>query len=84
MGCPSVQYDNYLRYCICGQNEFPSTNTDLASFCVHERKKYGESYGEFSKPRFHHNLAQNDRRDLKMGCIDASRRQLQSMLNIRV
>ena len=45
---------------------------------------YGESYGEFSEPGFPHNFApKNDRQDLKMGCIDASRRQLQSVLKIR-
>ena len=45
---------------------------------------YGESYGEFSEPGFPHNFAKNDRLDLNMGCIDASRRQLQSVLKIRV
>jgi hypothetical protein len=29
-------------------------------------------------------LAKNDRHDLKLGCIDASRRQLQSVLKIGV
>jgi hypothetical protein len=33
---------------------------------------------------FPHNFAKNDRHDLKMGCIDASRRQLQYVLKIRV
>jgi hypothetical protein len=35
-------------------------------------------------PGFPHNFVKNNRRDLKMGYIDASRRQLQSVLKIRV
>jgi hypothetical protein len=45
-------------------------------------KSYGRPYGEFSEPGFPHNFAKNDRQDLKMCCIDASRRQLQSVLKI--
>jgi hypothetical protein len=41
-------------------------------------------YGKFSEPGFAHNFAKNDRQDLKMGCTDASRRQLQSVLKIGV
>jgi hypothetical protein len=41
-------------------------------------------FGKFSEPGFHHNFAKNDRHDLKMGCTDASRRQLQSVLKIGV
>jgi hypothetical protein len=48
------------------------------------KKSYGRPYGEFSEPGFHHNFAKNDRQDLKMGCTDASRRQLQSVLKIGV
>ena len=48
------------------------------------KKSYGRSYGEFSEPGFPHNFAKNDRQDLKMGCTDASRRQLQSVLKIGV
>ena len=48
-------------------------------------KSYGGSYGEFSEPGFPHNFAKNDRQGLlEMGCIDASRRQLQSVLKIGV
>jgi hypothetical protein len=47
-------------------------------------KSYGEPYGEFSEPGFTHNFAKNDRQDLEMGCIDASRRQRQSVLKTRV
>jgi hypothetical protein len=47
-------------------------------------ESYGRSYGEFSEPGFPHNFTKNDRQDLKMGCIDASRRQLQSVLKIGV
>jgi hypothetical protein len=36
--------------------------------------------GKFSEPGFPHNFAENDRQYLKMGCTDASRRQLQSVL----
>ena len=41
-------------------------------------------YGKFSEPGFPHNFAKNDHQDLKMGCTDASRRQLQSVLKIGV
>jgi hypothetical protein len=50
-------------------------------------KSYGGSYGEFSELGFPHNFApqkKEDRHDLKMGCIDVSRRQLQSVLKIGV
>jgi hypothetical protein len=47
-------------------------------------KSYGRSYGELAEPGFPHNFAKNDRQDLKLGCIDASRRQLQSALKIGV
>jgi hypothetical protein len=41
--------------------------------------------GKFSEHGFPHNFAQkNDRHDLKLGCTDASRRQLQSVLKIGV
>jgi hypothetical protein len=41
-------------------------------------------YGKFSEPGFPHNCAKKDRHDLNMGCTDASRRQLQSVLKIGV
>jgi hypothetical protein len=41
-------------------------------------------YGKFYEPGFPHNFADNDRQDLKMGCTDAYRRQLQSVLKIGV
>jgi hypothetical protein len=47
-------------------------------------KLYGRSYGEFYEPGFPHNFAKNDRQDLKLGCIDASRRQLRSVIKIGV
>jgi hypothetical protein len=40
-------------------------------------KSYGKSLLKNSEPGFPHNFAKNDRHDLKMGCTDASRRQLQ-------
>jgi hypothetical protein len=39
---------------------------------------------KFSDPGFPHNFAKNDRQELKIGCTDASRRQLQSVLKIGV
>jgi hypothetical protein len=45
------------------------------------KKSYGRSYCEFSEPGFPRNFAKNDRQDQKLGCIDASRRQLQSVRN---
>jgi hypothetical protein len=38
----------------------------------------------FWSPGFSRNFTKNDRHYLKMGCIDASRRWLQSVLKIRV
>jgi hypothetical protein len=42
-------------------------------------KSYGKSSLKFSERGFPHNFAKNDRQALKMGCTDASRRQLQSV-----
>jgi hypothetical protein len=47
-------------------------------------KSYGRSLRKISEPGFPHNFAKNDRQDLKMGCTDSSRRQLQSVLKIGV
>jgi hypothetical protein len=41
-------------------------------------------YGKFSEPGFPNNFTKNDRHDLEMGCTDASRRQLQSVLKIGI
>jgi hypothetical protein len=41
-------------------------------------------YRKFSERGFPYNFAKNDRHALKMGCTDASRRQLQSVLKIGV
>jgi hypothetical protein len=57
----------------------PGTNVDFAFFFF---KSFGKSCGKFSDTGFPHNIAKNDRQDLKMGCTDASRRQLQSVLKI--
>jgi hypothetical protein len=47
-------------------------------------KSYGKPLKKISEPGFPHNFAKNDRQELKMGCTDASRRQLQSVLKIGV
>jgi hypothetical protein len=47
-------------------------------------KSYGQALQKFFGPGFPHNFAENYRQDLKMGCTDASRRQLQSVLKIEV
>jgi hypothetical protein len=62
--------------------ENPGTNVDNAFFFI----SYGGSYGEFSGPGFPPNFApkKKDRQDLKMGCLDASRRQLRYVLQIGV
>jgi hypothetical protein len=70
------------------------TNIDLA---ILKNRTVNESYGEFSEPGFPHinNFAPPPKKkktrerspgpqDLNMGCIDASRRQLQSVPKIRV
>jgi hypothetical protein len=56
----------------------PDTKVDFAFF----QNRTVNPYGKLSKPGFPHNFAKNDRQDLKMGCTDASRRQLQSVLKI--
>jgi hypothetical protein len=62
--------------------ENPGTNVDSAFFFLNRMLN---PYGKFSEPGFPHNFAQkNDRHDLKMGCTDASRRQLRSVLKIGV
>jgi hypothetical protein len=52
--------------------ENPGTNVDFAFLL----NRIVNPYGKFSEPGFPHNFAKNDRQDLKMGCTDASRRQL--------
>ena len=47
-------------------------------------KSYGKSLLKISELGFPHNFAKNDRQDLQIGCTDASRRQLQSVLKIGV
>ena len=47
-------------------------------------KLYGKSYENFQSPGFPHNFSKNYPQDSNKGCIDASRRQLQSVLKIRV
>jgi hypothetical protein len=80
MGRPSVQCDNFEIYC----------SPWAKSICLYKyrftcfKKSNGEPYGEFSEPGFPQNFAKNDRHDLKLGCIDASRRQLQFVLKIGV
>jgi hypothetical protein len=56
----------------------PGTNIDFAFF----QNRMVNPYRKFSEPGFPHNFAKNDRHDLKIGCTDASRRQLQSVLEI--
>jgi hypothetical protein len=59
--------------------ENPGTNIDFVFF-----KSYGRSHGELCETGFPRSLAKNGRHDLKMGCTDVSRRQLQSVLKIGV
>ena len=69
-------------YCGLGQMEYPGTNVDLVFFF---KKSYGGSYGDFLNLVFLITLPKkNDRLDLKLGRIDASRHQLQSVLKIGV
>jgi hypothetical protein len=60
--------------------ENSGTNVDFVFFL----NRMVNPYGKFSEPGFPHNFTKNDRHDLKMGCTDASRRQLQSVLKIGV
>ena len=68
-------------YCSFGKIKNPGTNVDFAFFFI---KSYGKSILKISEPGFPHNFAKNDHQDLKVGCTDASRRQLQSVLKIGV
>jgi hypothetical protein len=56
----------------------PGTNFDFAFF----QNRMVNPYRKFLEPGFPHTFAKNDRQDLKMGCTDASRRQLQSVLKL--
>jgi hypothetical protein len=56
----------------------PGTNVDFFF------NRMMNPYGTFSDPGFPHNFAGNYRQELKMGCMNASRRQLQSVLKIWV
>ena len=58
----------------------------ISFFFFFYKKRMVNPYGNFSEPDFHHNFAKNGRQDLKVGCTDASRRQLlvQSVLKIGV
>jgi hypothetical protein len=47
-------------------------------------KLYCKSYENFQSPGFPHNFSPNYPRNPNMHCIDASRRQLQSVIKIRV
>jgi hypothetical protein len=64
------------------RNGNPGTNVDFASSSFFNRMV--NPYGKFSESGFPHNFTKNDRQDLKMGCTDVSRRQLQSVLKIGV
>ena len=81
MGRPSVQQCDKLeiRTVVSRKNVFLVQNADLQPL-----KLYGGLVGKISETGFPHHFAKNDRQELKMGCIDASRRQLQSVLKIRV
>jgi hypothetical protein len=79
MGRPSEKYNNYLWYSICGESKHHHTNISLAIFKIVWRFVW-----RFSEPGFPYNLAKNGRHDVQMGCIDASRRRLQSVPKIRV
>jgi hypothetical protein len=60
--------------------ENPGTNVDFAFF----QNRIVNACWIFSEPGFPHNFTKNGRQELKMGCTDASRRQLQSVLKIGV
>ena len=79
MGRPSAQCD------ICYGTVCATKMEILVQISIYlYLKSYGDLHGEFSEPGFPHNFAKNDRQELKMGCIDAPRRQLQSVLKIKV
>jgi hypothetical protein len=82
MGRPSVQHDIFEFHVPPKQNGNSGTNIDFFFFSFLKKKSYGESYGKLSEPGFPHNFTKNGCQDLKMGCIDVSRRQLQSVLKI--
>jgi hypothetical protein len=67
---------------ICAKLHFLVQNRRLAFFFL--KNCMANPMRNFQLPCFPHNFAtkKNDCRDLEMGCIDASRRQLQSVLKI--
>ena len=77
MGDPGNQK---LWYCSFGKMGNPGTNVDFAFF----QNRMVNPCRKCFEPGFPHNFAKNDRQELKMGCTDASRRQLQSVLKIGV
>jgi hypothetical protein len=56
----------------------------ISLFFLNNKNRMVNPNSKFSAPGFPHNFAKNDRQDLKMGCTDASRCQLQSVLKIGV
>jgi hypothetical protein len=60
-----------------------STYATMGPLRLSGRKSYRNRMANFLNLIFLITLPKNDRQDLKMGCIDASLRQLQSVLKIR-
>ena len=65
---------------------YDTLHADDGTFCTGKGKFVPRHVGvrNFLNMVFLITLPGNDRRDLKMGCIDVSRRQLQSVLKIGV
>jgi hypothetical protein len=62
---------------------FPGRKSQIADRKIAD-KLYCKSYENFQSPGFPHNFSQNYPQNSNMGCIDASQRQLQSVIKIRV
>jgi hypothetical protein len=62
------------------ENQNPFANVDFAFF----QNRIVNPCRKFSEPGFSHNFAKIDRHDLKVGCTDESRRQLQYVLKFGV
>jgi hypothetical protein len=76
-----VRYLNLTKFTVdLGKTENPGTNIDFAVFKI----VWWIPWPIFFEPSFPHNFAKNDRHDLNLGCINASRRQLQLALKIGV
>jgi hypothetical protein len=66
-----------------GKIAVPGRKSQIADRKIAD-KLYCKSYENFQSRGFPHNFSQNHPKNSNTGCIDASQRQLQSVIKIRV